>query len=78
MMALNKEETAFILVKKSTFSGVKRSYGALVRGLRDNKCYNFRSKKFSRGNEKDRVKENRARESSSKNTLTKRKVQSTP
>ena len=36
-----------IPTKRSTPSGVKRSYEALVRGSRDYRLYNFRNKKFS-------------------------------
>ena len=72
--ALNKEEIALVSIERSTPSGVKRSYEAPAEGSHDFGRYNFRSKKFNRRSERDRVRnrwsENRARGSSGRNAPT--------
>ena len=80
--APNKEEMALVPIERSTPSGVKRSYEAPAEGSHDFGRYNFRSKKFSRRSDRDRIRnrwsENRARGSSGRNALTGGIAQSTP
>ena len=73
---------ALVPIERSMPSGVKRSYETLAEGSHDFGRYNFRSKKFSRRSDKNRVRkrwnENRARGSSGRNALTEGRVQSAP
>ena len=81
MTTLNKKEMALMPIEKSMPNGVKRLYEAPVGNLRNFGRYNFRNKKFNRGSNRDRVRdrwsENRARESSGRNTTIGGRVQST-
>ena len=73
---------ALVPIERCTLSGVKRSYEAPAEGSYDFGRYNFRSKKFSRRSDRDRIRnrwsENRARGSSGRNAPTEGRVQSAP